>query len=708
MFYSLQSNIMSVFHIKFSFSVITFLALSFSATCFSQTIIDTDFDSNTGGFSYLDDAFRNTTQPAYATGKRVDTGGFRGGVLQVIVGGIDNADILNMSGAWQQNFFLDEPTDITVSLQYNLTQASDYESDELSQALLTIDGALVSTGSSDFITQIVGNGNGGTTQTTGWQAFEVNIGSLPPGQHSIAFGGFNNKKTYNNESTTVLIDDIRVSGQPSADDVIVQADFDSGSDGFVYIDDPFRNTVEPRYAEGSHINTGGFSGGGLEVTLGGIDNADIFGMSGGWQQSFSSIQGENISLSFRFNLTQQSDYENDEFAQALVSVDGVLQGQPLSDFVVEVTGNGNGGNSISTGWQTFQVNLGSLNAGAHELIIGGYSNKKTYNNESTQILIDDVLISRTSGDDSAEGAIAAVASLDLQRFKDNIKTLASFGDRTQGSQSYASAAAWVETQLQAAGYSVEHHAYTFQGESRESLYATKIGTRFPDRMYIISAHLDGRGGGGAADDDGSGSSLVLEAARVLAQPEFETDVSVRFIFWNNEETGLNGSSAYVNDRVSLQGIESPTGSGQFPEPMWLGIIQHDMILFDHGLPPQATQIADADIDIEYQASSTFASQSSELANALNVGNGTHSTDYPSEIGANMSNTDSVSFRDFTAAVSVRENQRSAEIGNGSNPHWHQPTDVFSTYSELDFKLGFNALQMTLGTVAKISGVRIRR
>ena len=49
-----------------------------------------------------------------------------------------------------------------------------------------------------------------------------------------------------------------------------------------------------------------------------------------------------------------------------------------------------------------------------------------------------------------------------------------------------------------------------------SIYATKVGTRFPDQMYIVSAHLDGRGGGGAANDDASGCSLVLEAARALA------------------------------------------------------------------------------------------------------------------------------------------------------------------------------------------------
>jgi hypothetical protein len=38
-------------------------------------------------------------------------------------------------------------------------------------------------------------------------------------------------------------------------------------------------------------------------------------------------------------------------------------------------------------------------------------------------------------------------------------------------------------------------------------------------------------------------------------------------------TGTNGASAYIAQRQELQGIESPAGSGQYPEPTWLGMIQ---------------------------------------------------------------------------------------------------------------------------------------
>lgn len=301
-----------------------------------------------------------------------------------------------------------------------------------------------------------------------------------------------------------------------------------------------------------------------------------------------------------------------------------------------------------------------------------------------------------------------VSKLNFDDFKRDIVTLAGFGDREQGSESYDRSARWIENRLTRAGYTVEFHEYRyFWFYTRRNLYVTKVGNGSPDKMYIVSAHLDGRGGGGAANDDGSGAALVLQAALALAPEAYEVERSIRFIFWNNEETGADGSGAYMRSRASLRGKEVPPGSGRYPEPEWLGMIQHDMLLFDHGLPPQAQQIEGADIDIEYQADSDFASESKALAGEFLAGNKAYSTDYPAEIGDNMAKTDSWRFENVTAAISIRENRRIEEIGKGSNPHWHEPTDVPETYSDADYRLGFNALQMTLGTIARLAGLTVR-
>ena len=57
------------------------------------------------------------------------------------------------------------------------------------------------------------------------------------------------------------------------------------------------------------------------------------------------------------------------------------------------------------------------------------------------------------------------------------------------------------------------------------------------------------------------------------------------------------------------------------------------------------------------------------------------------------------------AISLRENERRDQIGLGSDPQWHKSSDVYETYSEADFRFGFNALQMTTGAIAELAGLK---
>ncbi|MEX2151828.1 MAG: M28 family peptidase [Gemmatimonadaceae bacterium] len=248
---------------------------------------------------------------------------------------------------------------------------------------------------------------------------------------------------------------------------------------------------------------------------------------------------------------------------------------------------------------------------------------------------------------------------------------------------------------------------------REEVYCTKIGSTRPDEMYIIGGHMDGHGWGEAANDDGSGTALVMELARVFSMPDVATDRSIRFALWNNEETGLNGSRAYVAQRQGLQGKEEPAGSGKYPEPKWLGMIQHDMMLFDHGMPKEdgtlsKEQRPEADVNIEFQVSSKFAAESQKLASFFQLSNERYATDYPAAVGQHMTNTDSAPFQDLVASISLRENERGAQIGSGWDPHWHQPTDLYSTFSDKDFRLGLNAAQTTLSAIAQLTGARLKQ
>ena len=380
----------------------------------------------------------------------------------------------------------------------------------------------------------------------------------------------------------------------------------------------------------------------------------------------------------------------------------------------------------------------------------------------------------TAPADTARDAVirTMVSRLDLSRYKATIKGLTQFGDRRQGTARNRAAVDWIEAQLRSYGCTpTERLTYDYQppaarpvgspplpprarpdfpaeggshvrgiraatgvntdslrqpdariraldteqtvGGERQEVYCTKVGTTHPEEMYIVGGHMDGIGWGEAVNDDGSGTALVMELARLFSAPDVRTDRSIRFILWNNEESGLNGSRAYVAQRQALQGRESPAGSGRYPEPKWLGMIQHDMMLFDHGMPRadgtlSREQRPEADVNVEFQSNSRMAAESAKLAWVVATANDRFATDYPATVGQHMTNTDSAPFQDIVPSISLRENERGAHIGGGWDPQWHQPTDLYATYNDKDFRLGLNAAQSTLGAVAQLAGASLTR
>jgi hypothetical protein len=385
--------------------------------------------------------------------------------------------------------------------------------------------------------------------------------------------------------------------------------------------------------------------------------------------------------------------------------------------------------------------------------------------------------SQTQAQTAPDPAKILVERLNLDRYKATVKGLTQFGDRRQGTDRNRKAIDWIEAQLKSYGCAnIERLKYDNQPPNpdlrstmanaaggpgtptppgtisvgggtpkglrvrtginndpnaqpdpklralnsppsvpgaREEIYCTKVGATHPEEMYIVSAHMDGIGWGEAANDDGSGTALVMELACIISNPDVRTERSIRFIFWNNEETGLNGSSAYVAQRKDLQGKENPPGSGRYPEPKWLGMIQHDMMMFDHGMPREDGTVSkqqrpEADVNIEFQVNSQFAAQSQALAWTFQQADEKYATDYPASVGSHMTNTDSNPFMNEVAAISVRENERGTEIGNGWDPQWHQPTDLYATYYDKDFLLGLNAEQTTLAATAKLAGATLTK
>ena len=88
-----------------------------------------------------------------------------------------------------------------------------------------------------------------------------------------------------------------------------------------------------------------------------------------------------------------------------------------------------------------------------------------------------------------------------------------------------------------------------------NVIAEKTGAN-DDNVVMAGAHLDSVLAGPGINDNGSGSAAILEVAEQLAN--VKTQNTVRFAWWGAEESGLVGSTNYVNglsqaekDRIAL-------------------------------------------------------------------------------------------------------------------------------------------------------------
>ena len=171
-------------------------------------LIEAHFDTNADGFAYADDLFRATTQPNYASGEQLAAGGFTGGAVKVLLGGINGSNIQKMSGGWQRSFTLATAAPTTLTFRYKLGITS-LKSDRFGQMLVSLNGVLQGVAPNTYIAQLNG-GLGGVTATTGWQQVQIDLGTLPAGTHVLSLGGYLSGKSASSEAADVLIDDVVV------------------------------------------------------------------------------------------------------------------------------------------------------------------------------------------------------------------------------------------------------------------------------------------------------------------------------------------------------------------------------------------------------------------------------------------------------------------------------------------------------------------
>lgn len=122
----------------------------------------------------------------------------------------------------------------------------------------------------------------------------------------------------------------------------------------------------------------------------------------------------------------------------------------------------------------------------------------------------------------------------------------------------------------------------------------KYGRSNPRRIYALCAHIDNTSPQAptlcpGADDNGSGSAVVLEACRVLADCEFEN--TFHFLIFTGEEQGLLGSEAWVS-QAAARG-DSILGAMNF-DMVSYGLANRDsMVVWKRTANPNCTLLANA-------------------------------------------------------------------------------------------------------------------
>jgi Zn-dependent M28 family amino/carboxypeptidase len=97
---------------------------------------------------------------------------------------------------------------------------------------------------------------------------------------------------------------------------------------------------------------------------------------------------------------------------------------------------------------------------------------------------------------------------------------------------------------------------TFRGIATTSNVLAETPGGDPDNVVVVGAHLDSVNAGPGIQDNGSGSAAILEVAEQMGKVNPRN--KVRFALWGAEESGLVGSTYYVNelsqdelDRIAL-------------------------------------------------------------------------------------------------------------------------------------------------------------
>lgn len=128
--------------------------------------------------------------------------------------------------------------------------------------------------------------------------------------------------------------------------------------------------------------------------------------------------------------------------------------------------------------------------------------------------------------------------IDMTYFKENLKKFTMDVAERKTNKNLDLAREVLKAEYEKLGFIVSYHAFG----SGTNFIADKLGTVSPEKVIILSSHIDSVGNHGT-NDNGTGTVGLLAVAKALSNKSYSS--TVRILGFDREEVGLRGSDAYV-------------------------------------------------------------------------------------------------------------------------------------------------------------------
>jgi VCBS repeat-containing protein len=126
-----------------------------------------------------------------------------------------------------------------------------------------------------------------------------------------------------------------------------------------------------------------------------------------------------------------------------------------------------------------------------------------------------------------------------------------FGDTVYPKTTIEMSADYVKALFEAMGYpSASITVEQLPGNAGQNVYVTKLGSTYPNVYIEFSGHMDTVPDSPGGADNASGSTAVIELARVLK--DYPNRYSMRFILWAAEEYSVQRGVAYYGSSYHVQ------------------------------------------------------------------------------------------------------------------------------------------------------------